>query len=158
MTTKRTHYTDLIKQVCPSRNLDPDLVEAVVVQESGGNAHAYRFEPKFWSRYLSKKSDYVGKVPQRVSASYGLMQLMYPTVVDMGFKGEPEELFLPVVNLLWGTTRLADLLEWAKGDIISALAAYNGGKADNEPGHQPRRRNEVYALSVLRLKEGFNGR
>lgn len=123
-------------------------MEAVVIQESGGQTHSYRFEPQFWSRYLAKSAFWKDQIPSRVSASYGLMQIMYVTAWEEGFRGEPEELFVPVVGLTWGCLKLAALLKWAGGDYNSAFAAYNGGRADNEPGHLPLLRNQVYATQV----------
>lgn len=143
-----TSYHALIKEVATTHNLLPNAVEAVVIQESSGNTHAYRFEPQFWSRYLAKKEEWKRQVPSRVSASYGLMQIMYPTAVEVGFHGQPEELFIPLIGLTWGCVKLTSLLHWANGDYNSAFAAYNGGKADNEPGHKPILRNQTYATSV----------
>lgn len=144
----RTSYSTLISTTAVSHGLDPLSVEAMVIQESGGNTHAYRFEPQFWSRYLAKTPLWKDKVPSRVSASYGLMQIMYVTAWEIGFRGEPEELFIPTVGLAWGCVQLKKLLDWAKGDYNSAFAAYNGGRADNEPGHKPLLRNQTYASQV----------
>lgn len=110
--------------------IDPFLVEAVVLQESSGFACAYRFEPKFYERYLKDNPAYEGMSPQRVSASYGLMQIMYPTARDRGFAGEPELLCVPQVNIDIGCAILRDLLAWSSGTVPQALAAYNGGKGN----------------------------
>lgn len=156
----KTSYSDLIQQIAATHRLDPRVVEAIVLQESSGHTDAFRFEPKFWDRYLSKLVLYRGKVPRRVSSSYGLMQIMYPTAWDRGFRGEPEELFIPHVGLEWGCRHLAYLQAWAsmfpgtpRVLLASTLAAYNGGKADNEPGHQPLLRNGRYAAQVLARME-----
>lgn len=149
----RTQYSDLIKVVSAPFSLDPDLVEAVVMTESSGNTHAYRFEPLFWGRYLANQAFWKVQIPTRVSASYGLMQVMYVSTYEDGFRGEPEELFIPTVGLNWGCKHLANLFAWSKGDVNSALAAYNGGKGDNEVGHKPMLRNLFYAKKVLSNKE-----
>lgn len=108
------------------------LVLAVIQMESGGNEKAYRYEPGYFKRYIAnnatwqkimKEKEYT---PQQVSASYGLMQLMYPTA--MGYSNlEPEELFDPNQNVRIGTAYLANLLKKYKGNIAMALAHYNGG-------------------------------
>lgn len=147
----RTSYSKIIQEAAALQSLDPRLVEAVVIQESGGKTHAYRYEPKFWARYLAKLPQYVGSVPERVSASYGLMQMMYTTALQYGALAAPELLFVPETGLAYGCKHLASLLKWSGGNVESALAAYNGGKADNEPGHQPYLRNGQYAKAVLAI-------
>lgn len=108
--------------------LEPALVHAVVMAESSGRPYAYRFEPNFWRTYLANKPEWSNQLPARVSASYGLMQIMYPMAWELGFRYEPELLFVPRVNLFWGCQYLGELLRWAKGDVDTALASYNGGK------------------------------
>ena len=43
----RTRYFPEIVKAATDYKLDPILVEAVVVQESSGNADSFRFEPMF---------------------------------------------------------------------------------------------------------------
>lgn len=147
MATK-TLYHDLIVQVAGQHGLEPRMVEAVVLQESGGNTDAFRFEPKFYARYLAKLPACKGLNPRRISSSYGLMQLMYWVAKELGFQDEPETLFVPAIGLEWGCRKLAELWAWSGQDLDSTWAAYNGGKADNAPGHQPALRNGSYARSV----------
>lgn len=139
----KTPYGLLIATTAKAHGLDPDLVEAVVVTESSGHADAFRFEPDFYARYLRDKPEYRDQIPRRVASSYGLMQLMYPTARELGFKGEPEFLFFPDTNLEWGCTLLVSLLRWASGDIDMALEAYNGGK-----GSVGSERTRAYARKV----------
>lgn len=153
--SSRTSYSPLISATANAHGLDPNFVEAVVIQESSGATDAFRFEPKFYARYLAKNPAYAGQNPRRISSSYGLMQVMYVVAKELGFAGEPEELFVPMVGLEWGCRRLAVLMTWAKGDLLSVAAAYNGGRADNEPGHQPMLRNEVYGRHVLTIMKGL---
>jgi soluble lytic murein transglycosylase-like protein len=92
-------------------SLDPALVYAVVRQES-------RFDPRAGSR---------------VGAS-GLMQLMPATAAEVA--GDPRlrfdtsPLHVPAFNLRLGQTYLAQLLKQGgiEGDLLRALAAYNGGR------------------------------
>lgn len=129
--------------------LQPSLVEAVCWQESSSRTSAYRYEPLFWARYLTRKPEYATLNPARVSASYGLMQIMFPVARELGFMGEPEELFAPAIGLEWGCRKLAHEIAWAKGDLEQALAAYNGGRGGNVV--RPFR-NGVYATQVLARK------
>lgn len=163
-----TAYRTAIEVAAVAHGLDPDLVEALVEQESNGWASAFRYEPVFWTRYLEKNPAYKDRNPREVSASYGLCQVMFSTAVDLGFTGQPWELFAPAVSLDYGCRHLAALMAWARGLYTglgseertrvtqSALAAYNGGKTGNAPNAPLR--NREYADQVLaryaRIKQG----
>jgi soluble lytic murein transglycosylase-like protein len=129
--------------------LDPNLIEAQVLVESSGRTMAYRYEPDFWTRYMAGKPEWTLMLPERVSASYGLLQIMYPVARELGFTGEPEMLCVPSVGLAWGCEQMRRLLEWAKGNTLQALAAYNGGKGGNAT---PPFRNAPYAAKVLEAR------
>jgi soluble lytic murein transglycosylase-like protein len=148
-------YRAEIEAAAREHGLEADLVEAVVLVESAGLAHAYRWEPEFWRRYLEGKPQWIGSNPRRVSASYGLMQCMFPVAVELGYVGEPEGLFVPSVALDVGCHKLAELLKWSGGNVDAALAAYNGGKVGNSA---PPYRNQSYVLKVnaalLQVKHG----
>lgn len=140
-------YRREIAKAAAAHGLDPRVVEAVVAVESSGRTSAYRYEAGFWSKYLANHPDYRGAVPERVSASYGLMQVMYPVAREMGFLfADPELLFVPTTGLEYGCRKLASLLTWAEGDLVQALSAYNGGRGGNA---KPPFRNEAYARRVL---------
>jgi soluble lytic murein transglycosylase-like protein len=123
-----TPFRPLIEKTAREHGLPADLVEAVVRTESSGNPRAYRAEAQFWVRYLKGKPFYEKYGPARAAASYGLMQLMFSTARELGFRGEPEDLYDPETNLRWGCTLLADLIGWADGMEDHALGAYNAGK------------------------------
>ena len=140
-------YRAEIRQAAAAHGLDARVVEAIVMVESAGKTHAYRYESGFWAKYLANHPDYRGANPERVSASYGLMQVMYPVAREMGFLfADPELLFVPATGLEYGCRKLASLLTWSDGDLPQALAAYNGGKAKNVT---PPLRNQAYADRVL---------
>jgi hypothetical protein len=155
-TIYRFRYRAEVSAIAPRHGLDPALVEAICLHESydpslpaadsRGVAHAFRYEPAYWRRYLHGRPEYDGANPLRVSSSYGLMQIMYPTARAEGYPaGEPPEgLFVPTVNLEYGCRAFARCLRWADGDVPAALAAYNGGRtADNRPSVRPKR-NQAY--------------
>ena len=125
-----TDYRREILQAAREHGLDPNLVEGLVLVESSGRADAFRYEPAFWDRYLKHNPDYQGEVPRRVASSYGLCQIMLPVARELGFKQQPEYLFVPTVNLYFGCKHLRRLVQWAEGDIPTALEAYNGGKGN----------------------------
>lgn len=120
----------------------------MVRTESSGKPSAYRFEPKYWERYCKGHKVFGAGLPIRIAASYGLMQVMYPTAYALGFRGEPEELFIPKLSLLYGVRLMADNLKWGEGSIDAALASYNGGKTKDNL--VPPYRNGVYIAKVKR--------
>lgn len=139
--------------------LDARLVEAIIRTESSGLANAYRFEPAFWGRYLKDHPLYRHRDPKAVSASYGLMQVMYPVAVENGYTGAPEGLYDVSTNLDIGCKYLAALLRWARVPPTvgrdAAIAAYNGGKGvgkgiDLKTGRRRPFRNQQYVDKVLR--------
>ena len=140
MTPDLAFYWPLIQEAATSHALDPALVGAVVLQESGARTDAFRFEPLFWARYLSKKPEWQGMNPRRVSSSYGLMQIMFPVAVERGYNRDwlPESLFAPDTGLMWGCRQLASLHDrlahWpvdqpdtSEDTLLALLASYNGG-------------------------------
>ena len=137
MTHQSKWYRPEIEAVSLTYQLDPDLVEAIVRKESSGLTHAYRYEPDFFDRYLKDDPEYDGCNPRRFSASYGLMQIMYPTARDRGYTDPPEYLFVPLVGLKWGCYHLSRLFEVVKGDVDRALAAYNGGLGNSRKPFRP---------------------
>lgn len=137
--------------------LDLGLVGAVCLTESNGFTQAYRYEPLFYKRY-NLASKYPGQNPRRISASYGLMQIMYPTAHELGHEGLPELLFQPQHGLKYGCLHLRRCLDWAaqfttneKERLVSGLAAYNGGRSSAQKPPSPL--NMAYALRVLRNME-----
>jgi len=132
--------------------LDPNLVKAVVMVESAGETSAYRYEPGFWMRYMAHKPEFDGANPRRVSSSYGLMQVMYTTATQHGFKDAPEALFIPLIGLAYGCAHLKYLLAQCDGNVEQALCQYNGGEGGNT---KPPYRNAAYARKALAWYEQF---
>jgi hypothetical protein len=103
------------------RELDADLVAAVVRSESIGQANA---EGPF--------------------GAVGLMMVLPAEVSGLAWRPTAEELKQPNVNLRWGTGILKQILRDSDGDLFKALAAYNGGW---EQTHLPSTKR--YAQTVL---------
>lgn len=158
----RTRYKADIDAAAARYGLDPLLIEALVVQESGGNTDAFRFEPDFWNRYLKGNPRYRSLNPRRVSSSYGLMQVMYCRILEDKIADndawEPEMLFIPQHGLDVGCRFYRELRDWAqelplagRGETIDlvSLAAYNGGRGGNDPNKNWPLKCGVYARQVL---------
>jgi len=97
--------------------------------------------------------DYSWPAQTRIASSYGIMQLMYPTAVSIGFQGTPEDLYDAETNCRLGATGLAQNLRRYKGCVEDAVAAYNAGS--------PRRTldgkyvNQGYVDTIMALQRMF---
>ena len=150
------HFKAAIEAISTAQGVEWCLMAAVVQAESGFRADAFRHEPAFWARYMKKTPQYGGLNPRRYASSYGLAQVMWVVAVEEGFDATlpPEHLFVPELSLDYGCKRLKRCLDWAskfvdateKGRLLSALAAYNGGR--NSAQTPPNPRNIKYALRV----------
>jgi hypothetical protein len=98
-----TKWADLITQYASDNGIDPNLVAAVVEEESKGN-------------------------PDLVSpaGAVGLLQIM---PYEAGFTWRPRAYALrkPAANLEWGTNTLNEIIRQAQGRITLAVMAYNSG-------------------------------
>ena len=98
-----TKWADLITQYATDNGLDPNLVAAVIEEESKGN-------------------------PNLVSnaGAVGLLQIM---PYEAGFTWRPRAYVLrkPAANLEWGTHTLNEIVRQAQGRITLAVMAYNSG-------------------------------
>lgn len=152
-----TAYRPLISVMATRYGLDADLLEAQVLVESSGYTDAFRFEPGIWSQlqrgalHPAIPIDLTTANPRRLASSYGLLQILYVVALDRGYRGDPEGLFVPEVGLSFGCAQLKYFLTWAKGDITSALAAYNGGAHGNGPDVASKR-NQPYVDKVIAAK------
>jgi len=99
-----SQWNRLIFYWANARELDPDLVAAVIRKESIGHASA------------------AGPY-----GSVGLMMVMPAEVSGMPWRPSSEELKQPNVNLRWGTGILKQVIRDSDGNLANALAAYNGG-------------------------------
>lgn len=96
-------WSALILQEADRRGLDADLVASLIWRESRGDPKA------------------VGP-----AGAIGLMQIM-PKEAGFSWRPSRDELFVPFTNVYWGTRTLSTVIRQGRGDVFSALAAYNGG-------------------------------
>lgn len=136
------------------------LLKAVATAESSLNERGYRFEQGFWDRYLKGNPQWKDWDPHVVSASYGLMQIMFVVAWEAGFRGTAEDLYNPVINVELGAKILAKHLENVEKEnahikyglwpIAVMCARYNGGKGGN-PDSTGRLKNQEYFNRVRRI-------
>lgn len=99
--SKPSEYDHLINQAASNHSLDPRLVRAVALVESGFNPSAV--SPK---------------------GARGLMQLMPGTASRHGVRNVHD----PAQNIAGGTRYLSHLLDLFDGNLEKSLAAYNAGE------------------------------
>lgn len=124
-------WCGLITQYAQKNNLDPNLVAAVMLQESGGNPQAY------------SKSGAVGLL--QVMPNDGLAS-SFMCINGPCFSSRPstQQLYDPEFNIAYGTKMLADLLK-KYGNVREALHAYG-----------PINMGYQYADIVLSIMNRFN--
>lgn len=126
-----TRYTDLIGQVASNLALPADLLEAQIVEESSGEPDAFRWEPGYYDEYIKGNAAARGaRYGPLAACSYGLLQIMLETAIEIGFLGLPQDLFTPKIGLYWGAVYLSHLRNAGgpnPADLRTAIAAYNGG-------------------------------
>ena len=119
-----------INEAAEKYKIDPDLIKAVIAQESAGNPNA-----------VSK------------SGAKGLMQLMDATADELNVKN----IFDPRENIIAGARYLKKLLETFQGDISQVLAAYNAGPNTVQlyGGVPPYSETQNYIQKVINFRDVF---
>jgi len=112
--TRIKEYDHIIINEGKTNTIDPNLIRAIIWQESSGQSDIKVFEgnPKWYSR--------------KALYSYGFMGLTYPAAKDMGYPGEEKDLIKPEENIKYGTKYLRYQYDRYK-NLDKALVAYNAG-------------------------------
>lgn len=146
----------LIAAIADKHGLDPLLVEAVAMVESGGDQWAYRYEPgyrwiyEFRDRRVSADTELSGQ-----KTSWGLMQIMGAVARERGFR-EPflTRLLLPAENVEYGCRHLAHLA--SRGFLGRDLvASWNAGTPRLKPDGTYD--NQQYVDKVLAALRALGG-
>lgn len=139
-------YGKIIQKVSVESGLTPDLIAAVIYEESRGDQWACRYEPGFFTKYLEGKrnSQIPGYWPKDTpptistemrlrSCSFGLMQIMGQVAREYNFEDRYlTSLFDPVVNISLGAKILAHKMKTG-GTFEKGLLRWNGGSDKEYP-------------------------
>lgn len=126
----RTEYRAIVDRVAVKYELDPDLVEAIIVKESSGNKEAYKIELGFYQRYV-KPLTFSDTEEYARSFSWGLMQVMGQTARELGFAGKffTEITSDPELAINIGCKYLKRQINRYPDSVKDAISAYNAGSA-----------------------------
>ena len=133
-TTGNPKYDELVKQSAARNGIDPNLIIAVMRQESGFNPRARSYK-----------------------GASGLMQLMPATARRFGVNN----IYDPVENIEGGAKYLRFLLDTFNGDINLVLAGYNAGEGAviNSGYRIPRyRETQNYVQSISARYDGIKNK
>ena len=128
--TNRTAYMAFAEEEAIKQGLDPNLIKAIIQQESNWRADAVSS-----------------------AGASGLMQLMPGTAKDMGV----EDVFDPYQNIKGGVKYFKQLLSKYDGNVDKALAAYNWGMGNVDRKGMSNMPSETtdYLSKVVGYKESF---
>lgn len=134
--------TELIHSAARRHQISPQIIAAVIFEESRGKQWRTRFETHWFRKLLATpRENLIGYVPPESvcsgnterahrATSWGLMQVLGETARERGFKGESLTLLLDqTINVEIGCGYLAHLIA-LKGDEEAGVLAYNGGGDD----------------------------
>jgi len=118
-------YHNFIIQTACHHQIDPELIKAIIMAESGYNPRA-----------ISKRG------------AKGLMQLMPGTAQSLGVK----DIFNPHQNITGGVQYFKQMVNRFNGDVKLALAAYNAGSRNvrNYNGVPPFKATHSYIKKVFK--------
>lgn len=137
----------LVRGIAASRGVSPQLMCAVIEQESSWDPWAIRYEPAFMTKYVAPQytaGKFSATEAYARAMSWGLAQIMGATARELGYAGVSlAELCDPKVGADWGVRDMKRCLDRAKGDEAKALLGWNGG------------RNVNYAAEVLARKANY---
>ena len=122
-------YEGTINEACQAYGVDPDLIKALIQQESGGNPNAV--SPK---------------------GAIGLGQLMPKTAEKLGVTDpfDPKQNIRGCVKYLW------EQLKAFGGSIEKALWAYNAGPGRVKQGKKPNE-TKKYIRNIMATYQGLKG-
>jgi soluble lytic murein transglycosylase-like protein len=131
---RREELLPILEKAAQHFRIDRNLIEAIIIVESGCDEYATRYESsESVSKYLkevkyfaekNRITEETEKILQRTS--WGLMQVMGFLARDLGFSGNIPMLVVPEINVFYGTLFLTKLLKKYNNEEL-AILSYNAG-------------------------------
>lgn len=147
--------SDVLSEIIASTSsaflVDPILVRAICIKESGLISWRTRFEPA-WRYFVTPESfaGQLGITPEtekvHQQTSWGLMQLMGSVAREIGFDGHLTQLCDPEVGVHFGVKKIMEIQKRYQS-LDDIIAAYNAGTAIK---HGDQYMNQGYVDGVLR--------
>lgn len=151
---------DTVCTAAATFSLDPNIIAAIVMTESGGKTWCARFEKHTdkYTRHIASHARILGQTLDtelmQQKTSWGLMQIMGFKARELGFEGYLPMLCLPHIGLEWGCRALESFLKREGGDYFRAVASYNAGSVVMVDGQV---KNLEYVLKVAKYAEQLTG-
>lgn len=125
--------------IAPKHLLDASLIKAICLQECERNKDGtfapdiIRLEQNYYRRYV-KPLTYQPSTKAMLSASYGVMQMMGLSLLEIGYLNNEVDMKMDLdkyvesleLQIEWGCRWFLRKLRSAKGDIAKALCYWNG--------------------------------
>lgn len=156
-------YGQIIRNACGKFNLNPEVIAAIIYVESGGDAAAFRYEPKFYDKYIKNKKweELAGYKPKHCNQrtegharaiSWGLMQVLGQTARELDYRAEflTELCTEPEDSVYCGCAYFDKCLKKESDNEYKALLRYNGGGNPSYPLKVQAVKNDGSALYLLR--------
>lgn len=150
--------------------IDPILMAAIIKHESRNHAYSVRDDravltngPSWVTNVI--KANNLDETNALLYCSMGYSQLLYLTVVDMGFikwckdrgiKGEPEDLLCIETNIFWMARFILKRIMSRYTNVRDIIAAYNAGSARMNK-NRTAYLNQDYVDSVYKIYKEMGG-
>lgn len=133
----RSLMVSLIKQECARRELDAQLICALIEAESGFNTYAMRYEPNSMRPVATSVCARVNRISEETEAqcqrfSWGMGQVLGSTARWLGYRDALPFLCDPKQGIFW-TCEAFEKLGSPYKLPEEKLAAYNAGSVKKQP-------------------------
>jgi len=146
---------ETIRSAAENFNLEPYIIAAIIMAESGGNPNAMRYEPTW--RYLPSNNEMIAMADlldvsvqteiMGLSTSWGPMQVIGTVAREHGFRGHFPELCTDELGIYYGAKHLDKKFK-IYANYPDAVSSYNAGNVRKKRSGVYY--NERYVDKVLR--------
>lgn len=149
----------IIKKYANQFNIEPSLVAAICMQESGFEPWRARYEPAWpFFTFVLHYSQLLGITSETElmfqKTSWGMMQIIGDVARELGYDGHLPKLSLPENGILWGTKKLSQLQK-KYDDPKDVISSYNQGSPNKSVTGQYKNQDYVDNVLVYRSQYGY---